>query len=108
IEALESDVATLGSEISTLKAALQRLEHQLDEASSHLHLHKGLLCRIHDLPNEILCQIFLYCLDDTDHRGSYDLSARRSIDTKGRRAPWELTSVCHRWREVGTHLPQLW
>ncbi|KIY63339.1 hypothetical protein CYLTODRAFT_316693, partial [Cylindrobasidium torrendii FP15055 ss-10] len=107
IEALQSDVATLDADITKLKAALQELEIQRDTASHYLHLHKGLVCRFHDLPTEILCQIFLYCLPNSDYEGSYDLfSKKRAHD--GRRAPWDLTAVCRRWRDVGLSMPRLW
>ncbi|KIY65694.1 hypothetical protein CYLTODRAFT_57129 [Cylindrobasidium torrendii FP15055 ss-10] len=107
IELLESEVAALDADIATLSASLQALERQRQKASAHLHLHKGLLCRVHDLPTEILCQIFLYCLDSSDNAGSYDLFTRnRAYD--GRTPPWDLTAVCHRWREVGLHMLRLW
>ncbi|KIY65789.1 hypothetical protein CYLTODRAFT_492033 [Cylindrobasidium torrendii FP15055 ss-10] len=108
IQALESDIVALDSEIIALRLALLALENQREEAFAHLHLHKCLLCRVHDLPTEILCQIFLYCLDKSDDGGSYDLFARKRSRINGRTVPWDLTAVCRRWREVGTHMPRLW
>ncbi|KIY61372.1 hypothetical protein CYLTODRAFT_459911 [Cylindrobasidium torrendii FP15055 ss-10] len=108
IRLLESDVAILDLEVSTLRLVILALEEQRDEATAELDLHKGLLCRVHDLPTELLCQIFLYCLDSSDHGGSYDLYAKDDSRIKGRTAPWDLTAVCRRWREVGTHMPRLW
>ncbi|KIY63335.1 hypothetical protein CYLTODRAFT_426189 [Cylindrobasidium torrendii FP15055 ss-10] len=108
IVTLRPYIQSLESEVASLDAAIQRLTRHYEKASAHLHLHKGLLCRAHDLPTEILCQIFLYCLENTrDGRGSYDLLPQKH-DRNGRSAPWDLTAVCHRWREVGLSMPRLW
>ncbi|KAG1886168.1 hypothetical protein F4604DRAFT_1675824 [Suillus subluteus] len=49
------------------------------------------------LPNEILSEIFLYCLPEDD-----------DLVCGSRQAPISLTRICRRWREVAVSLPMLW
>ncbi|KAG1774398.1 hypothetical protein EV702DRAFT_534312 [Suillus placidus] len=49
------------------------------------------------LPTEILAQIFLYCITETEHWTPAPYLA-----------PMLLTTVCQRWREVAVDMPGLW
>ncbi|KAG1771868.1 hypothetical protein EV702DRAFT_633086 [Suillus placidus] len=49
------------------------------------------------LPTEILAQIFLYCIPETEHWTPAPYLA-----------PMLLTTVCQRWREVAVDMPDLW
>ncbi|KIY63910.1 hypothetical protein CYLTODRAFT_336669, partial [Cylindrobasidium torrendii FP15055 ss-10] len=96
-------IQTIDKEIKTMEAATQRLKDQRQEAEVFLRAHKGLLCRVHDLPNEVLCQIFLGCLRSG---GRYSLYGRKDLSESS--APWNIISVCRRWRQIGCDLPRLW
>ncbi|KIY63375.1 hypothetical protein CYLTODRAFT_426165 [Cylindrobasidium torrendii FP15055 ss-10] len=100
---ISTDIQAIDKEIKAMEAATQRLKDQRREAEVFLDAHKGLLCRAHDLPNEVLCKIFLGCLRPG---GRYDLYGRK--DLSERSAPWNIIAVCRRWRQVGCDLPHLW
>lgn len=85
------------NEIHAMEIALRTLKDQHENAQAFLCAHKGLFCRAHDLPNEVLCHIFLLCLDE---HGCFPIY--------GDGAPWNISAVCHRWRQVAVNIPSLW
>ncbi|KIY68024.1 hypothetical protein CYLTODRAFT_273838 [Cylindrobasidium torrendii FP15055 ss-10] len=96
---LTAEVNTLEMEVAAMSEALAALAAQYESARKSLEIHSGLLCRFHDLPVEVLSQIFMSCLDDRE-------TGRYSVYGKG--APWNLTAVCRRWRQISCALPKLW
>ncbi|KIY63374.1 hypothetical protein CYLTODRAFT_317970, partial [Cylindrobasidium torrendii FP15055 ss-10] len=96
-------IQAIDEEIKAMEAATQRLKDQRREAENFLYAHKGLLCRIHDLPNEVLCHIFLACLRPG---GRYSLYGLKHLSERS--APWNIIAVCRRWRQIGCDLPRLW
>ncbi|KIY66767.1 hypothetical protein CYLTODRAFT_491181, partial [Cylindrobasidium torrendii FP15055 ss-10] len=55
------------------------------------------MLHIHDLPTEVLYEIFLFCVPGPI-----------VFDCMTCRGPWTLTFVCRRWREAAIGLPDLW
>ncbi|KIY63372.1 hypothetical protein CYLTODRAFT_140940 [Cylindrobasidium torrendii FP15055 ss-10] len=100
---ISADIQTIDNEIKAIEAAAQRLRNQRQEAEIFLYAHQGLLCRAHDLPNEVLCQIFLACLRPG---GRYSLYGRKHLSERS--APWNIIAVCRRWRQVGCDFSRLW
>ncbi|KAG2109084.1 hypothetical protein BD769DRAFT_107518 [Suillus cothurnatus] len=62
-----------------------------------MNLHEELVSDLSHLPTEILCQIFIQCLPQTD----YMLPNSKS-------PPILLTRICRRWREITMDMPSLW
>ncbi|KIY66044.1 hypothetical protein CYLTODRAFT_314043, partial [Cylindrobasidium torrendii FP15055 ss-10] len=94
---LKEFISDVKDEIQDMENAIQALKTQLDDGKRFLAAHEGLLCRALDLPNEILNEVFMLCLDE---HGCYPLY--------GRCGPWSLSAVCRRWRQVAISMPKLW
>ncbi|OAX37663.1 hypothetical protein K503DRAFT_692975, partial [Rhizopogon vinicolor AM-OR11-026] len=62
-----------------------------------MNLHRGYKSALWRLPVEILNQIFVHCLPETDH---WRISPEE--------APILLTKICRQWREVVVNMPSLW
>ncbi|KAF8901115.1 hypothetical protein CPB85DRAFT_1228026, partial [Mucidula mucida] len=90
--------------IACVKEAINTLYTARKQAESHLADAKSLLHPIRSLPNEILHEIFTYCVPswETDF-------VPISVDSLNPRfAPWTLSRVCHNWRELVISSPLLW
>ncbi|OJA20707.1 hypothetical protein AZE42_06914 [Rhizopogon vesiculosus] len=72
--------------MDTIKIRFQRLVKQKHDGSA-----------LWRLPVEILCQIFVHCLPETDH-----------LRDSPKFAPILLTGICRRWREIVVNTPGLW
>ncbi|KAF9023972.1 hypothetical protein BDZ89DRAFT_937458, partial [Hymenopellis radicata] len=87
----------LDSKIVQTRELLENLLSARQQAQSRLEDAKFLLHPMRSIPNEILSEIFGHSLR---------IPTRWRLDPKG--APWLLTRVCHRWRELTINLPKLW
>ncbi|KAG1774366.1 hypothetical protein EV702DRAFT_1200380 [Suillus placidus] len=65
--------------------------------SNHSNSHGESSSAFWRLPTEILAQIFLHCITETEHWTPAPYLA-----------PMLLTTVCQRWREVAVDMPGLW
>ena len=61
-------------------------------------MHQSLSIDVDTLPNEILIEIFLACVETVD--AQYTLNPYS--------APWVVASVCRRWRNICLAIPVLW
>ncbi|KAF9012943.1 hypothetical protein BDZ89DRAFT_921735, partial [Hymenopellis radicata] len=91
----------LDSKIVQARELLENLVSARQHAQSRLDDTKFLLHPMRSIPNELLIEIFHHCIPKTYHGEDPDV-----VDPRG--APWLLTRVCHRWRELVIHSPQLW
>ncbi|KAF9023962.1 hypothetical protein BDZ89DRAFT_892265, partial [Hymenopellis radicata] len=80
---------------------LENLLSARQQAQSRLEDTKSLLHPMRSIPNEILAEIFGHCV-----LKAYSAEDPDALNPKG--APWLLTRVCHRWRELTINLPELW
>ncbi|OAX32323.1 hypothetical protein K503DRAFT_776781 [Rhizopogon vinicolor AM-OR11-026] len=91
-------------EISDLDIVMDKIEHlrqqlmeKRDRITQSMTLHKGLSSALPRFPTEVLCQIFVYCLPETDYP-----------EMSPELAPILLTRICWRWREIAVGMPSLW
>ncbi|KAF9018016.1 hypothetical protein BDZ89DRAFT_1117428 [Hymenopellis radicata] len=91
----------LDSKIVQTRELLENLLSARQRAQSRLEDTKFLLHPMRSIPNELLTEIFHHCIPKT-----YRVADPDVIDPHG--APWLLTRVCHRWRELAVNTPQLW
>ncbi|KJA24367.1 hypothetical protein HYPSUDRAFT_526014 [Hypholoma sublateritium FD-334 SS-4] len=61
---------------------------------------------LHRLPFEIVSQIFISYLDESE--SSDKIFSHESVDPSTRNSPLLLASVCHTWRAAAFSTPQLW
>ena len=93
--------------LSGLKERITRthamLEELLDEEKRVEHLVescKKIICPIHSVPEDIVREIFLTCLDTNEGE------IKDSLD--GKSLPLVLSKVCRNWRSVAVSTSQLW
>ncbi|OJA15369.1 hypothetical protein AZE42_12350 [Rhizopogon vesiculosus] len=79
------------------KTLHQHLVEKQDNITQSMNLHKRLVSALWRLPTEVLCQIFVHCLPETDYPTA-----------SSRLAPMVLTRICRRWREIVVGMPNLW
>ncbi|KAF9016246.1 hypothetical protein BDZ89DRAFT_927118, partial [Hymenopellis radicata] len=101
VEDTRSTLHDLDSKIVQARELLVNLHSARQHAQSRLDDTKFLLHPMRSIPNELLTEIFHHCIPKT-----YSLEDPDVVDPQG--APWLLTRVCHRWRELVINSPQLW
>ncbi|KAF9016235.1 hypothetical protein BDZ89DRAFT_923828, partial [Hymenopellis radicata] len=94
LEDLDSKIFHAQQLLENLLSARQHAQSRLEDAKSLLH-------PMRSIPNELLTEIFHHCISKT-----YDFLELDVLNPRG--APWLLTRVCHRWRELAINSPQLW
>ncbi|KAJ7052780.1 hypothetical protein C8F01DRAFT_1169939 [Mycena amicta] len=87
--------AGLVSQIAAVQLQLQRLVQQQREADEQISQLTTVLAPVRRIPNEILCEIFLWAAKH--HRGRVGLAA-----------PWHLGHISSHWRAVALSFPPLW
>ncbi|KAF9012940.1 hypothetical protein BDZ89DRAFT_1223218 [Hymenopellis radicata] len=100
----EDTCATLDDLDSKIVQARELLENLLStrqHAQSRLDDTKFLLHPMRSISNELLADIFRCCIPKT-----YRVEDPDVVDPHG--APWLLTRVSRRWRELAINSPQLW
>jgi hypothetical protein len=73
------------------------LAEKRDKITRSLNLHKGLLSALWRLPAEVLSEIFVHCLPQTEY-----------LEISLNSAPVLLTRICRRWREIAVGTSSLW
>ncbi|KAF9029364.1 hypothetical protein BDZ89DRAFT_950640, partial [Hymenopellis radicata] len=112
---LDVELSAFRSDIDNARAALQNLDAKIAQAEEvlnnllsarqqaqlHLEEAKSLLHPLRSIPSELLVEIFSHCTPRVRHGEDTDV-------LEPQRAPWLLTRVCHRWRELVINSPRLW
>ncbi|OAX34401.1 hypothetical protein K503DRAFT_774598 [Rhizopogon vinicolor AM-OR11-026] len=97
LRAVYQEITDLDEVIDRLHDLRQQVSEKQARIAQSIILHRGCASAFWRLPVEVLCQIFVHCLPETDHlRISPGL------------APLLLTRVCRRWKEVAVNSPRLW
>ncbi|KAF8901101.1 hypothetical protein CPB85DRAFT_1228015, partial [Mucidula mucida] len=103
VEQFPRIIQDIDQRIDSVKEVLKSLHAARKQAESHVADAKSLIHPIRSLPNEILHEIFTYCVPrDAD----FIPVTVDSLDP--RFAPWTLARVCHIWRELVISSPLLW
>ncbi|KIY72106.1 hypothetical protein CYLTODRAFT_486696 [Cylindrobasidium torrendii FP15055 ss-10] len=97
IDSLRSDLVHLETRIETLRTALIGAETERDALRADLDAQVLALPPIHNLPNDVLCDIF-----------QQSLSTQVNLSDSKAFGPWVLKRVCHRWRNVVQESASLW
>jgi hypothetical protein len=97
-----SDVFKLDYHIANIRELLGRLVGRREEISRHVYIHKALLSPIRRVPDEVLADIFWYCLPCFGKEDYEGHSFRKQ------QAPLLLGKICRRWRAVTLSTPKLW
>ncbi|KAF8905298.1 hypothetical protein CPB85DRAFT_1315554 [Mucidula mucida] len=92
-------ITQLDDAIASARRALQSLVHQRHRELRDLNDIHTVMNPIRRLPQDVLREIFLICLDDQDPRAD-------SLDTHG--MPWVLLQVSSQWRAAGLTFSRLW
>ncbi|KAF9006866.1 hypothetical protein BDZ89DRAFT_926968, partial [Hymenopellis radicata] len=100
-ENTRSALEDLDSKIVQAQGLLENLLSARQQAQSRLEETKLILHPMRSIPNELLVEIFGHCI-----LKEYDDKAPDSLDPRA--APWLLTRVSRRWRELAVNFPQLW
>ncbi|KAK7433651.1 hypothetical protein VKT23_020657 [Stygiomarasmius scandens] len=97
MEGYETMILQLESRIMYLRTKQEFLRGRKDRLTS-------LTAPIRRLPTEVLSLIFINLCDDE----SGDIILGHARYKCRRSYPFDITSVCHRWREVAIATPQIW
>ena len=98
----ESDLYKVGNEIDRVQEILSQLCRRRDEISEHISNHRALLSPVRKVPDELLAEIFTYCLPQFSEKKMKNNSFLRS------QAPLLLARICSRWRTVAISTQRLW
>ncbi|KAF9004891.1 hypothetical protein BDZ89DRAFT_914904, partial [Hymenopellis radicata] len=90
-------IADLDRSIEKLEASLAAVKKERDETIAFRDSHLALFPPIHQLPTEVLVEIFHLTFEKP-----YNVFA------SSRSGPWLLGKVCRRWRQVAWSCPSLW
>ncbi|KAF8918705.1 hypothetical protein CPB85DRAFT_1430399 [Mucidula mucida] len=93
----KADVADLDRHIEKLEAFLAAAKSERDETIAFRDAHLALFPAVHQLPTEVLLEIFHLTFEKP-----YDVFA------SSRSGPWLLGKVCSRWRQVAWSCASLW
>ncbi|KAJ2919940.1 hypothetical protein MD484_g416, partial [Candolleomyces efflorescens] len=92
-----SEARSIREEIERQTRLLAGLREKQKAFSDFIARHSAFLAPIRRLPPEVLQTIFIFCLP-TDHNPSL----------APREAPFLLSHICRRWRDVAFRTPRLW
>ncbi|KAF9035422.1 hypothetical protein BDZ89DRAFT_926451, partial [Hymenopellis radicata] len=101
VEDARTALEDIDSKIVQARELLENLLSARQQAQSRLDDTKFLLHPMRSIPNELLIEIFHHCIPKTYRFADPDV-----VDPQG--APWLLTRVCHRWRDLTISASQLW
>ncbi|KAF9007290.1 hypothetical protein BDZ89DRAFT_1079468, partial [Hymenopellis radicata] len=102
IDALQPQIIKAQETLSALMGLQETASRRIADAKRILH-------PMRSLPQDILTEIFLSCTPSVDHH-EVDWSWRgTNFDSLcPLNHPWNISHVCHRWREIALSLPRLW
>ncbi|KAF9006860.1 hypothetical protein BDZ89DRAFT_965785, partial [Hymenopellis radicata] len=93
----------LDRKIAWARETLDNLISARNQAQSHFEDAEAILHPLRRVPNEVLSEVFQNCSQIVeDPLDDYDDSLNP------RMAPWVLTHVCRRWRQLALQSPRLW
>ncbi|TFK65665.1 hypothetical protein BDN72DRAFT_845260 [Pluteus cervinus] len=98
IKTLETKISTLLASLGTLSRELSETSCQLVQRSRQLRVSEYILSRPKHLPQDILERIFITCWELQEPNTTFSVTT----------VPFQLASVCHRWRAVALSTPTLW
>ncbi|KAF9041018.1 hypothetical protein BDZ89DRAFT_331671 [Hymenopellis radicata] len=101
VETTPAALEALDLKIAQARELLENLLSARQHAQSHFEDAKSLLHPMRSIPNELLAKIFSHCI-----MKSYKSKDLDALDPRA--APWQLSGVCRRWRNLAINLPQLW
>ncbi|KAF8879178.1 hypothetical protein CPB85DRAFT_1205762, partial [Mucidula mucida] len=101
IARINAALQDLDAKIAQAKELLDNLISAREQAQSHLKEAKSPLHPMRSIPSELLLEIFSHCIPRVESPSDTDA-------LHPRQAPWLLTRVCHRWRELVINSPRLW
>ena len=85
--------------LSQLKDVETTLQARLNAERNYRSYLRGTVSTMRLLPPEVLSNIFLYLPEEIDEYSKFALN---------RSAPWSISRVCRKWRDVCLSTPQLW
>jgi hypothetical protein len=94
VEQAETDITLLDQEIARIHEVLAHIELRREEMCRYAEEHRGFLAPVRRCPDEILSEIFTFCIPE-----------RECFE---RRDPLLVDQICRRWREVALGTPALW
>ncbi|KAK7058224.1 hypothetical protein R3P38DRAFT_2844889 [Favolaschia claudopus] len=95
------------ADIERLQTALSRLTSERSVLASYTDFCRSVLSPIQRLPNELLADIFDFCLPD-DLYMIFASTTDDEVDRLARRYLLQLGQVCTRWHRVAMDTPKLW
>ncbi|KAK1229537.1 hypothetical protein PQX77_007363, partial [Marasmius sp. AFHP31] len=106
-------IKSLNATIGQLQASIDAFKSRKGELDALVPAYKSAVSLHRRLPNEILTEIFVLCVDrDTSIVNRHTTYSDRNndypstLDTK--KSPWVLSQICARWRNLALSLPKLW
>lgn len=97
LQRIEVDIEECLVRIAQVHAQMRLLECQRDIVQRRVAVHRARLSPLRVIPDQVLQEIFQYCLPDTPY-----------IVPDAHSAPLVLTHVCRRWRAVVQVTSELW
>ena len=93
----QAQLAELQAKIMEQEVILQKLKAQCKDLRDNINAHRAIISLIRRLPDDILREIFVYCLPPN-----------RTAGMCATEPPLLLAHVCGRWRRVAMSTPRLW
>lgn len=97
-------LSVLDAAIPDMETTLRLMKEERERVSVDLSKLKEVSKPIRRLPEDVMCELFLGCIDEDI------MNAKALIDSLdvGRAPPWMLSRICSRWRRVAKSYPKLW
>ncbi|KAK0197974.1 hypothetical protein F5146DRAFT_66366 [Armillaria mellea] len=101
-------ISDLDERIMQTQQLLHALMEEHAQAAADLRHAKAVLHPMRALPDDILCEIFIYNTPTWDEMADAGrrLAFYDSLDP--RNGPWVLAQICRNWRSVALSMPSLW
>lgn len=103
LNTVSARVSALDRQLRELQQEKMELFNEREEAWQDVRDIETIINPLRRMPEEVLEDIFLYSMDLLNMRWGM---ISNSLDTS--KAPWTLTQVCRRWRQVAIDCPLLW
>ncbi|OJA08432.1 hypothetical protein AZE42_06553 [Rhizopogon vesiculosus] len=97
LNAVLRNIPVLDTIVDKIKNIRQQLIEEQHKIVYSMNLHQGYKSALWRLPVEVLSQIFVHCLPESDY-----------LWISRMEGPMLLTHICRRWREVVVNMPSLW
>ncbi|KAG9316454.1 hypothetical protein JVU11DRAFT_2488 [Chiua virens] len=97
LQSIDEDIEECQRHIARAHAEMRLLERRRDAVQRRVSIHRARLSPLRTVPDQVLQEIFQYCLPDTPY-----------VVPNARTAPLILTHVCRRWRSVMHGSSEFW